>query len=406
MPRHCLVVVVGALAAAFTQPQSAPITPTTDRPVLIDTGAAATTPLMSDARYQQFVQQQGRTSADFVPIQKKPAGLSPGAQFGINLILRGRNLSWAIDGDDKAGYVLYADWNGNGDLSDDAPMPFEREDGKYAIHVQREEREGDVTYPVAMKLVLDWVVPPGKTEKVLALKNYNRTTRTGEIASVDGQKPVAFRLTGSAGYYAQPFNTVAFDLNGDGTYDADTEVFRVSEKYVSIGSTSYEFAPDPFGRSLTLTPLTEHRASRVPLTVGSLAPDFSFTDLDGRTRRLSEYRGKVVLLDFWGAWCAPCAAAAPRLAGLYEKYRDRGFEIVGIDTIDTREKMTAFIEEHKMRWPETMEPEKGPIQTLYRVNGFPSYYLIGPDGTIKSVSTGNTETLDRDLDALFGRFRH
>src|SRR5215813_14206838 len=103
MPSYHLVVV--AALGAFTQAQPAPLVATTGSPVLIDTGAAATTPLMSEARYQQFVEQQGKTSADFVPIEKKPAGLGPGAQFGINLILRGRNLSWAIDGDETAGYV-------------------------------------------------------------------------------------------------------------------------------------------------------------------------------------------------------------------------------------------------------------------------------------------------------------
>ena len=135
---------------------------------------------MSETRYQRFVEETGKANPDFVAIEKKPAGLTPQARFGINLTLRGKILSWVIDGDENDGYVLYADWNGNGDLTDDSPLRFDRVDGKYSLRVQREERDGDVTYPVAMKLVLDWVVPPGKTEKQLALKNYNRTTRAGQ----------------------------------------------------------------------------------------------------------------------------------------------------------------------------------------------------------------------------------
>src|SRR5262249_12106963 len=157
----------------------------------------------------------------------------------------------------------------------------------------------------------------------------------------------------------------------------------VSEKYVNIGETSYEFVVDPHGDRLTLNPLAEHRASRVALTAGSPAPDFTFTDLEGRSHKLSDYRGKVVLLDFWGAWCAPCVAEAPKLLAAYEKYHDRGFEILGLDTIDTRDKVVAFIETHKMRWMQTMEPDRGPIQTLYRVNGWPSYFIVGADGLIK-----------------------
>jgi thiol-disulfide isomerase/thioredoxin len=393
---------VAAVGAALAMPQARPLSAPTGSPELIETGPTGTTFVMSETRYQRFVEETGKANPDFVAIQKKPAGLSPGARFGINLTLRGKILSWVIDGDENDGYVLYADWNGNGDLTDDPPLRFDRVDGKYSLRVQREERDGDVTYPVAMKLVLDWVVPPGKTEKQLALKNYNRTTRTGQLVPAEGGKPIAFRLTGSSGFYAQSFNSVAFDLNADGAFDADTEVFRVSEKYVNVGDTSYEFAVDPHGRSLTLTPLAEHRPSRVALTAGSPAPVFTFTDLDGRARTLSEYRGKVVLLDFWGVWCAPCVAAAPGLVAIYEKFHDRGFEIIGIDMGDTREKMTTFTEGRKMRWAETMEVDKGPIQTLYRITGFPTYYLLDAEGKIRSAATGSADALERELEALLG----
>jgi peroxiredoxin len=394
------MLVAAATVVSLSAVQSGTLTVTTGAPTLIDTGSTGTTFAMTDAQYQRFVEEMGSKSPDFVAITHKRGGLSPKAQFGINLALRGKILSWAIDGDETQGYVLFADWNGNGDLRDEAPMRFERVDGKPTIRVAREERDGAVTYPVSMKLMLDWVVPPTKTEAQLALKIYNRTTRSGQLTPT-GVKPVAFRLNGSAGFYAQPFHSVAFDLDGDGTFKPETEVFRVSEKYVNIGDTSYEFVVDPHGATLTLTPLAGYRPSRVALTVGATAPDFAFTDLEGKPRRLSDYRGKVVLLDFWGAWCAPCVAEAPKLVAAYETYRDRGFEIIGIDTIDTREKVLAFIGTHKMRWTQTMEADKGPIQTLYRISGWPSYFLIGPDGAIKAGVTGSNIDLDRELRGLF-----
>jgi peroxiredoxin len=393
------ILLFAALIGAAARAQPAPVTAIAGDPVLIETGSAGTTFAMTEAAYRRFVEQTGRSSPLFVEIRKTPAALSPRAQFGINLSLRGQILSWVLDGDDQDGYVFYGDWNGNGDLTDDPPMRFETIDGRPTLRVRREERDGSATYPVAMTLVLDWLAPPGKTEKQLAVKNYNRTTRTGELTA--GGRRVAFRLTGSSGFYSEPFHTVAFDLDADGAYNPDTEVFRVAEKYVNIGDTSYEFAVDPHGARLTLTPLAGHRPGRLPLTVGSAAPDFSFTDTDGRARRLSDFRGKVVLLDFWGAWCAPCVAEAPKLVAAYDKYRERGFEIIGIDTIDTREKMQAFIETHKMRWTQTMEPEKGAIQTLYRVNGFPSYFIVGADGIIKVGATGSNIDLDRELRAIF-----
>jgi peroxiredoxin len=386
------------IVAALLTPQARPITATTGAPQLTDT--AGTTFPMTAARYDEFVEKTGKTSAVFVPITRKPAALSARATFGMNLILRGHNLCWALDGDDTHGYVLYADWNGNGDLTDDTPLLMRRgADGKYEVRVEREEKDTDGTYPVSFRLVVDAVAPPGKTEKQLALHNYSRTTRAG-VLEVPGAGSIAFRLTGSSGFYNESFHLAAFDLNGDGSYDADTEVFRVSEKYVNVGDFSYAFSVDPHGRSVTLTPLAEHVSGRVSLAVGSKAPDFSFTDVNGRPHRLSDYRGKVVLLDFWGAWCAPCVAEAPKLVALYDKFHDRGLEILGLDTLDTREQVAAFVAKHDVRWVQTSEPDKGPLQTLYRIQGWPSYLLIDRDGTIKLAAAGSSTNLDREVAAL------
>jgi len=399
MTKVALLVVTAA--AALAAPQARPtVLGIAEPPELIVTGSAATTFAMTDAQYADLVAKNAAGSSVFVPIVKKPAALSPRARYGINLILRGKNLCWALDGDETAGYVLYADWNGNGDLTDDTPLGFDHgADGVYSLRVNREERDGDVAYPVPMRIVIRWVPRPGKTEKELALENYNRTTRGGVLQTANGRQ-IRFRLGGSAGFYDQPFHTVAFDLNGDGTFDPDTEIFRVSEKHVNIGDVSYEFSVDAHGRGLTLTPLSERLAARAALTVGSIAPAFSFADTAGNPHQLSDYRGKVVLLDFWGAWCAPCVAEAPKLVALYGKFHDRGLEILGLDTLDAPEKVSAFVSSHHMTWLQTIEPDRGPLQTLYRINGWPSYLLIDRDGTIRLAASGSNTDLDREVAAL------
>jgi thiol-disulfide isomerase/thioredoxin len=401
---HGFSIAAFLIAAAASQAQ--PITAPAGPPELIETGPTATDVAQSEAEYQRFADTVWKTDPGFVAITKKPAGLTSAARFGINLILGDKNLSWILDGDDQTGYILYPDLNGNGDLTDDPPLRFERLDGHYTLRIERQERDGDVTYPISTKLVVDRVVPPGKSEPQLALLRYQRTTRRGELHLPGVAKPIAFRLTGSAGMYSHDYHIVALDLNGDGTFDTDTEVYRVSEKYVNVGDAGYEFVVDRFGRSLTLVPLAEHRLPRANISRGAATPEFSFVDMNGKQGSFAEYKGKVVLLDFWGVWCAPCVVEAPRLAALYEKFHDRGFEIIGIDASDTRDKVAAFAQAHKMTWRQIIEADKGPLQTLFRVNGFPTYFLIARDGRIVTQRNGSADVdWDSAIDTLLAFVR-
>lgn len=323
----------------------------------------------------------------FVPMKRKPAHLSPAARFGINLVFEGHNLSWALDGDEQKGYVLYADLNANGDLSDDQPMRFEQKDGQHSLLFRTTDRDGEKwgrdAYPALFKLRVSWISPRGESPQLALLCN-DHTLRRGVI-QMAGQD-LAFGLIGSRGIYNEDYQAVAFDLNGDGQLDLKTndspEFYLLSEKYVNVGETSYEFAADRYGRSLTLKPLAEKLPPRPGLLAGITAPDFTFTDMDGKTHRLSDYRGKMVLLDFWGTWCKGCVAETQELVKAYEKFHEKGFEILGIDTHDTEMALRKFLTERKVAWAQTREQEDGPLQKLYRVVGFPTHFLIGKNGTI------------------------
>jgi peroxiredoxin len=145
-------------------------------------------------------------------------------------------------------------------------------------------------------------------------------------------------------------------------------------------------------------------ASRVPPKLGELAPDFTATALDGRELKLSELRGKIVLLDFWATWCGMCRADFPRLQASYESLAPSSrFEIVGISIDEDVGLVRRFISSRGMRWPQTALgiAAKNPLAQLYNVNSTPSTVLIGADGKVIAINlTG--EPLRAKLAELVG----
>lgn len=122
----------------------------------------------------------------------------------------------------------------------------------------------------------------------------------------------------------------------------------------------------------------------------ALAPDFSLPDLTGRRLSLSTYRGKVVLLDFWATWCDPCREEIPHFVELQNKYRDRGFQILGVSMDDGPEPVRDFYQRFKMTYPVVMGNAK--TGELYGgVLGLPIAFLIGRDGRIYGKHIGATD---------------
>jgi peroxiredoxin len=120
------------------------------------------------------------------------------------------------------------------------------------------------------------------------------------------------------------------------------------------------------------------------LAVGSKFPDFEEKDLAGKPISVSNYKGKVVLVDFWATWCGPCVNELPNVLKAYEKYHPQGFEIVGISLDSDQERLANFIKNRKMGWQQFFDGKGwgNKLAGKYGVNSIPATYLLDSDGKI------------------------
>ncbi len=138
---------------------------------------------------------------------------------------------------------------------------------------------------------------------------------------------------------------------------------------------------------------------------GEKAPDFSATLIGGETAKLSDLRGKFVLLQFWGSWCGPCRRENPELLAIFQKYQSRGFEVFSIAIERSEDTWKSAIARDGINWKyhaaefsEDLQFFKGPIVELYKVKTIPQTYLLDAGGTIIGVNLPPAE-IERVLSA-------
>lgn len=132
-----------------------------------------------------------------------------------------------------------------------------------------------------------------------------------------------------------------------------------------------------------------------------LAPDFSLSPLNGKALRLSDFRGKVVLVDFWASWCVPCRDETPHFVELQNRYGDRGFEMIGVSMDDDVQPAKKFYDEFHINYPVVMGNAK--IGEAYGgVLGVPIAFLIDREGRIAAKHTGATDAVvfEREVNLL------
>ena len=130
----------------------------------------------------------------------------------------------------------------------------------------------------------------------------------------------------------------------------------------------------------------EARKIQDSLAVQSAFPDFDVKDLDGKPMSVAAYKGKVVMLDFWATWCGPCVGEVPNVVKTYQKYHDKGFEIIGVslDHQGDKDKLIAFTKDHNMPWRQYFDGGfwTNQLAVKYGIQSIPATFLLDTEGKI------------------------
>ena len=190
------------------------------------------------------------------------------------------------------------------------------------------------------------------------------------------------------------------------------EVFKDTEKATSLlKQLQLDFPDTTSGKSVGVVLAhikanEEAKKMQDALTVGSPFPAFDVKDLDGKPLSIANYKNKIVMIDFWATWCPPCRGEIPNIVKTYQKYHDKGFEIIGIslDKDGNKDKLIGFTKENKMPWRQYFDGKgwQNEMAVQYGIQSIPTAFLLDGKGNI--IAKGNdVRGVDENGDELLGK---
>jgi len=147
--------------------------------------------------------------------------------------------------------------------------------------------------------------------------------------------------------------------------------------------------------SLLIPQIAERALASQEVAAVQIAPDFEMESFNSAAPiALADYKGQGVVLNFWATWCHPCQEEMPALESAWQKYKDQGIVLVGVNSSDNEEQILAFLEEYGVNYPNGSDLDSE-VSQLYQIQGLPTTWFIAGDGSVAKIVYGPL-----DLEAL------
>ncbi len=186
------------------------------------------------------------------------------------------------------------------------------------------------------------------------------------------------------------------------THAVITVAFRDQKYDVEIPGERFIFKPGPDARKVDKIAPAEEPEDRPEPTdlIGQAAPDFEGQDLDDKPVKLADFKGRVLVLDFWATWCGPCLRALPLIQKVHEQYADKPVTVLGMNTdrAGVRDKVRTTVADKKLTFRQFLDAD-GKVGRKYNISGIPCVIVLDKQGVVQAVHLGYSQKLAEELSA-------